>query len=119
MTRQEQIAEHEENLSKFFNHNINYEELKKLDDKAHIFAEHCCSYEISEIEQEEQEKYFMSELLALIGSHNKDKVFYNGDPRGFTFKIPHELVNKFYETDKISIYRDWGGYGIIAPDFRD
>lgn len=37
-------------------------------------------------------------------------VFINGDPRGYALKIKSE-----YCVDK-QIYRDIGGYGIIAPD---
>ncbi len=40
-------------------------------------------------------------------------VFINGDPRGYALKIKSEYVAKH----NIRIYRDFGGYGIIAPEF--
>jgi hypothetical protein len=40
-------------------------------------------------------------------------VFINGDPRGYALKIKSE-----YCVDK-RIERDWGGYGLIAPDFSN
>ncbi|MEI7792801.1 MAG: hypothetical protein WCI57_04930 [Candidatus Berkelbacteria bacterium] len=36
---------------------------------------------------------------------------FNGDPRGYTLKISEE------EAKKLGIYTDWGGYGILAPEF--
>jgi len=43
------------------------------------------------------------------------RVFHNYDARGYALKI------EFEDTDKrrYEIYRDWGGYGIIAPDFNE
>ena len=40
-------------------------------------------------------------------------VFINGDPRGYALKIKEEYVRKH----NLKIYRDFGGYGIIAPEF--
>ena len=118
MTVEQAIKEHEKNLSTFFGREISYKELKALDEKVHSFNENCCSYEISEIEQEETQNYFFEELLKIVGKENKDKVFLNGDPRGYSLKIPYELTRKFWDTNKINIYRDMGGYGILAPDFN-
>ena len=44
---------------------------------------------------------------------NTNEVFLNGDPRGYALKLCDQ-----FSKDKI-IYKDWGGYGIIAPDFRE
>ena len=118
MKLKDAIKEHEQNLSTFFGREISYKELKALDEKVHTFNEHCCSYEISEIEQEETENYFFEELLKIVGKENKDKVFLNGDPRGYSLKIPYEIRNKFWDTNRINIYGDMGGYGILAPDFN-
>ena len=38
----------------------------------------------------------------------------NGDPRGYAFKFTQEFTNENIE----NMYRDFGGYGIVAPDFR-
>lgn len=42
-------------------------------------------------------------------------VFHNGDPRGYAIKIRDEYVREH----GLSIHQDWGGYGIIAPDFSE
>lgn len=39
----------------------------------------------------------------------------NTDPRGYALKID----DKYMRAHNIALYRDWGGYGIIAPDFRE
>jgi hypothetical protein len=42
-------------------------------------------------------------------------IFANGDPRGYALKIRSEYV----KNNNLDIHRDWGGYGIIAPDLRE
>ena len=70
MTVEQAIKVHEKNLSTFFGREISYKELKALDEKVHSFNENCCSYEISEIEQEETQYYFFEELLKIVGKEN-------------------------------------------------
>jgi hypothetical protein len=41
----------------------------------------------------------------------------NGDARGYAIKIDDEKVRNFYPSE-IGFHRDWGGYGILAPDFK-
>jgi hypothetical protein len=40
-------------------------------------------------------------------------IFFNRDPRGYALKIPSEWMHAHPE---VSLHRDWGGYGILAPD---
>jgi hypothetical protein len=40
-------------------------------------------------------------------------VFVNGDARGYALKIDDEYVRKY----GLKIHTDWGGYGILAPEF--
>ena len=40
-------------------------------------------------------------------------VFINGDARGYALKIKDDYIREH----NIDLYKDWGGYGIIAPDF--
>lgn len=40
-----------------------------------------------------------------------DRVWFNGDPRGYALKVDLR--------DGETLHRDWGGYGIIAPDLSD
>jgi hypothetical protein len=41
-------------------------------------------------------------------------VFLNGDPRGYALKIRSEYVAE----KNLNIHRDWGGYGILAPEIK-
>ena len=39
-------------------------------------------------------------------------LFVNGDARGYALKI----MDSYVMERRLDIYKDWGGYGIIAPD---
>ena len=41
-------------------------------------------------------------------------IFVNGDCRGYALKID----DKYIRENNIKLHCDWGGYGIIAPDFN-
>lgn len=41
-------------------------------------------------------------------------VFVNGDARGYALKINDGYVREH----NLEIHKDWGGYGILAPDFN-
>jgi len=41
--------------------------------------------------------------------------FINGDPRGYTLKVKDDYMCEH----SIDLPRDWGGYGIIAPDLME
>ena len=42
-------------------------------------------------------------------------VFINRDPRGYALKIEEEWTR----ANAPRMHRDWGGYGIVAPDLRE
>jgi hypothetical protein len=42
-------------------------------------------------------------------------IFINHDPRGYALKVKDAWLRA---SDKV-LYRDWGGYGILAPDFSE
>ena len=61
-----------------------------------------------------QEKSLIPRLAKIIGAENMDKIYVNHDPRGYTLKLT--------ETESLkhtSLFKDWGGYGILAPDFSE
>ena len=118
------IIEHGKNLKRVFNldDSINEIELCKklfrIENKASSIAEAWCSH-VKETEKE-QEK-IINDILNKVDKllnfkSQKIPVFFNGDPRGFTLKIEDSYMkeNKIYP-----FYSDWGGYGIIAPSFRE
>ena len=53
---------------------------------------------------------WVSELLPNLP---KEAIKINTDPRGYALKIEDSYVKE----QKLDIHRDWGGYGILAPDF--
>jgi len=118
------IIEHGKNLKRVFNldDSINEIELCKklfrIENKASFIAEAWCSH-VNETE-EEQEKIIndiLNKVDKLLNFKSQNiPVFFNGDPRGFTLKIEDSYMkeNKIYP-----FYSDWGGYGIIAPSFRE
>ena len=42
-------------------------------------------------------------------------IFLNTDPRGYALKIPDDIV----KDNAWTIHKDWGGFGIIAPDLNE
>jgi hypothetical protein len=48
-------------------------------------------------------------VIKLLG--NGPSVFINRDPRGYALKI------KTKDAKDLDIHKDWGGYGIICPEF--
>lgn len=85
--------------------------LHRMETKVHRLAEQYCNGEIDEMPDYEDK---LKKLLIYHGAtENIDTVFINQDPRGYALKIKSKDEgndNEFY-------YRDWGGYGILAPEF--
>ena len=55
-------------------------------------------------------------LVAMLGTTNNGhgmSLFINGDCRGYALKLEDDVARD------LAIYKDWGGYGIIAPDFKE
>lgn len=53
-----------------------------------------------------------SKVLKLLGLQSCFlPLFINRDPRGYAIKLSDSYVKN------LRIYKDWGGYGILAPDF--
>jgi uncharacterized protein (UPF0335 family) len=50
-------------------------------------------------------------------TNNVKGLYFNADPRGYSLKI-HDEVNRELRNQGINLYSDWGGYGILAPDFN-
>lgn len=51
----------------------------------------------------------------LFGTKLEGDFFINGDARGYTLKVKDSAMRK----QNIDLPRDWGGYGIIAPDLTE
>lgn len=79
------------------------------------YLDHPRSWELKQATEEEEEKFFdgiRKSLARVLGKDNAEKCFINHDPRGYTLKIKEEYAKDFPE-------KDWGGYGLLAPDFNE
>lgn len=86
----------------------------RLEAEAHRLAERECNEQLPEGYSEKKEASIIKRLDILLGfKAAKVPVFLNGDPRGYALKIE----DKYIRENDIEIDRDWGGYGILAPEF--
>ena len=58
-------------------------------------------------------KTLKPKLVKIFGIEGIKSIYINHDPRGYTLKV-NEIESK-----RINGYKDWGGYFILAPDFRE
>ena len=111
------IERHGENLNKIFNTGLDPVKLCKklisIERKAHNQAEDYCNGAMTMDQWEDFEISLLERLDKILNfTERKILVFINGDPRGYALKI-HD---KYIRDNDITIHRDWGGYGIIAPE---
>lgn len=120
----QQIEKHGENLNKIFHtkfDNITLcKKLRRLEAKAHKLAEDYCNGVIDFEAQDIGEADIAKKVAKILG----DKVCKDGiatyplvmnrDPRGYALKIDDEWLR----STNYQIERDWGGYGILAPEFN-
>ena len=120
----DRINKHGEDLKRIFKLDPSINPIKlckqlfRLENKAHRLAEDYCNGIIYADDYDVQ----TSQILTKVENILKDNylrannvIFANGDPRGYALKIRSEYV----KNNNLDIHRDWGGYGIIAPDFRE
>jgi len=126
------IEAHGNNLNAIFNTELNPVELCKklnrIETKAHHATTCLCNtntldimelnrytgYDVEQATEEEQDKYFNNikkNVIKILGKSCENHLMINYDPRGYALKL-----NPDFCKDK-NIYRDLGGYGILAPDF--
>ena len=123
-TMYKNIVEHGKDLKRVFNLDSSIDEVKlckalfRIENKAHSIAEDFCNYGYeSEEETEAIIDIILNKVDKLLNFKNQNiPVFFNGDPRGYTLKIDDDYMrkNKIYP-----FHSDWGGFGIIAPSFRE
>jgi prolyl-tRNA synthetase len=124
----DEIRKHGENLNAIFNTGLDpvalCKKLHRLENKAHGIETKECNGDYNEMPYDdetgeiiyvrEQEDKILNSLDKILNFRKLGiPVFINGDARGYTLKIK----SKYVADNQITIYQDWGGYGIIAPDF--
>lgn len=88
--------------------------LLRLENEAHHAAERYSSVPTPAGYWETAQASVLKRLDKILGfKAAKIPVFVNGDPRGYALKIDDGAARDMV------IYRDMGGYGILAPDFRE
>jgi hypothetical protein len=111
------IKKHGDNLKAIFKIDIDSIKLCKmlfrLENKAHQLATDFCNGDINQLEWDTKGDKILAKVETIL--KDKKNLLLNGDARGYALKID----DKYIRDNNLSIYRDWGGYGIIAPDFRE
>ena len=112
------ISNHGENLKKVFSLPADTDPVKlckklfRLETKAHRLAEQYCNGDIEMEQWEAETDKILNAVNKILDYKNKGiSVFANGDARGYTLKIKAQDTPSY-------LFKDWGGFGIIAPDFR-
>jgi hypothetical protein len=91
-----------------------YKTLHRLEAEAHRLAERECNEQLPEGYSERKTASILKRLDAILGFKTAGvPVFVNGDPRGYALKIEDAYVKEH----SLEIERDWGGYGLLAPEF--
>lgn len=119
------IEAHGANLNLIFNTGIDNtllcKKLRRLENKANNLATKYCN---GEINSHEEFEILTAPILASVrkllfpnGMTNTPLdwcIIVNGDCRGYALKIS----DKYVRENNLRIYTDWGGYGILAPEFN-
>jgi len=133
-----QIQQHGEKLNAIFNTNFDAitlcKKLNRLERKANFAATCLCNtntlnllelnrftgWDVKQATEQEQAIFFdkiTASIYKILGDQSKNIVFINLDPRGYALKIKSEYVKTLRQENK-NIYTDFGGYGILAPEFN-
>ena len=113
------ITKHGQDLKAVFNLDQDIDPVKLckrlfgLETKAHKLAVDFCNGVIDQLEWDKKADQILTKVETIL--KNKKVLFLNGDARGYALKIDDEYI----KNNNFNIHRDWGGYGIIAPDFRE
>jgi len=114
----EQILHHGFDLNRIFDTAYGPVELCKkihrVEVRAHRLAEDYCNGVIDTSEMDKKHDGILDSANRILGFRDKGiPVFFNQDPRGYALKIQDDYV----KNHAVDIYKDWGGYGILAPEF--
>ena len=119
-----EIAQHGANLNAIFNTGIDDVKLSKklfsLERKAHKLAVDYCNGENGVNSENWGEKCepILKEVRKVLNCTDNFPIFLNGDARGYALKIDDKYMQMLRERNNKVLHTDWGGYGILAPDFN-
>ncbi len=89
----------------------NWNRLRHIENMANWYALKYANGEMQEDRYEAQQQEIEKATLKLFNNY-LGGFFVNSDPRGYALKLNNEVV-KLPE----GLHTDWGGYGILAPEF--
>ena len=100
--------------------------LRRLEEEAEKMAISFCNGDINIDESDIIENKLLNKLDSLLHFRDlnmSDDIFINTDCRGYQLKIKDKFLRTiennpesyFYQ---LNLYKDWGGYGILAPEFK-
>lgn len=92
--------------------------LTRLDRKAHVYNEQWCNGDITEEIYEDAITIITTGVERVFGGKLPDGFVLNRDPRGYALKLDDTYIRNAEGPVK-DIFRDFGGYGILAPEFRN
>ena len=87
--------------------------LRKLEKIASLINEKYCNGDITGLEFEVEKSEIIEKVKRIFNNYSFiDAFYYNSDTRGYALKLHGEYVVNW------NIHKDWGGYGILAPEFN-
>ena len=95
-----------------------YEKLARIESKLNNLATRECNGDIEDENAQpvyDRAKKTINELLPRLKDFGG--FFFNGDPRGYTLKVKDEVKEKINGATGFRMFSDFGGYGILAPEF--
>lgn len=118
ITMHEQITKHGNNLLAIFPNATEQDpyhlcsKLRRYEAQATKLTEDYCNTGKEHGNQLNSIRAYVLRLLKAT-PEQAEHIFINQDPRGYALKIKDEYTR----AHDLKIHRDWGGYGILAPDY--
>jgi hypothetical protein len=89
--------------------------LRRIEAKAHALTTRVCNGQVDIAAYDAQAAKILNSLDTVLGFRAKGiPVFLDGDPRGYALKIDDEYTR----SHNLRISTDWGGFGLVAPEFK-
>lgn len=95
-----------------------YKKLCRIESKVHAVATRECNGDMNDEQAQptyDRAKKQIEELLPRL--KNFGGFFFNGDPRGYSLKVKDGVIDKIFAETGFRMYSDFGGYGLLAPEF--
>ncbi len=93
---------------------VDFYDLQKLEKRSQKLAEDCCNFlSMESVTFQRRETRLLNDVKKAFGGVLPEGFKLNLDPRGYALKIDFEG-----NTNLLNIETDFGGYGILVPDFK-